>query len=162
MQAEFVPAEVIDDEIGDDGIATERRRAGNSPLGSSGPKWLLPESVRLLDGVGPAVDLGSFRGRLLVLTLGVSAVVERTGLTVSVWGSPDLIAWADKPLISLKQRQYCGVYSVLLNLAHRPEIRFLRVEWNMIRMGKGERIAQFGFQVFAEESGGRVSTSACA
>jgi hypothetical protein len=89
-------------------------------------------------------------------------VVERTGLTVSVWGSPDQVEWGTKPLITLRQRQYCGVYSALLNLAQRPDIRSLRVQWNMSRWGKGERIAQFGFQVFLEESGARVSTSACA
>jgi hypothetical protein len=64
-------------------------------------------------------------------------------------------------VITLRQRQYCGVYSALLNLAQRPDIRSLRVHWNMSRWGKGDRIAQFGFQVFVEESGARVSTSAC-
>jgi hypothetical protein len=108
------------------------------------------------------VDLDDCRGKLLVVTLGVNAVVERTGLTVSVWGSPDQIEWGAKPLITLRQRQYCGVYSALLNLAQRPDIRFLRVEWNMSTWGKGERIAQFGFQVFMEESGARVSSSVCA
>jgi hypothetical protein len=160
MQAEVVSA--VDAEIGNDEIATERRRFDTGSESTRGPIWLLPESVRLLDGVGPVVELGSCRGKLLVVTLGLSAVVERTGLTVSVWGSRDEIEWGDKPLISLKQREYCGVYSVLLNLAHRPEIRCLRVEWSISRLGKGERIAQFGFQVFAEESGARISTSACA
>jgi hypothetical protein len=89
-------------------------------------------------------------------------VVERTGLTVSVWGSPDQIEWGTKPLVSLRQRQYCGVYSALLNLAQRPDVRSLRVEWNITRLGKIERIAQFGFEVFVEESGARVSSFVCA
>jgi len=153
MHAEVLPAGLIDDEI---------RPVQQLPRRSSEPKCLLPDSVRRIDGVGPVIELEGYRGKLLVVTLGVSAVVERTGLTVSVWGSPDQTDWGSKPLIALRQRQYCGVYSALLNLAHRPDIRYLRVEWNMSRWGKGERIAQFGFQVFVEESGARVSSSACA
>jgi hypothetical protein len=153
MHVEVLPAETIDDEI---------RPGRQRSKCSCEPKCLLPDSVRRVDGVGNAVDLDEYRGKLLVVTLGVNAVVERTGLTVSVWGSPDQIEWGTKPLITLRERQYCGVYSALLNLAQRPDIRALRVEWSMSRWGKGERIAQFGFQVFLEESGARVSTSACA
>jgi hypothetical protein len=152
MQAEVVP-EVIENEN-----HTERERSKSA----AEPKCLLADSVHRVDGFGPAVDLGEYRGKLLVVTLSVNAVVERTGLTVSVWGSPDQSEWGTNPVITLRQRQYCGVYSALLNLAQRPDIRSLRVHWNMSRWGKGDRIAQFGFQVFLEESGARVSTSACA
>ena len=152
MQAEVVP-EVIENES-----LSERQRSKYA----AEPMCLLADSVHRLDGFGPAVELGEYRGKLLVVTLSVNAVVERTGLTVSVWGSPDQLEWGANPLITLRKRQYCGVYSALLNLAQRPEIRALRVQWNMSRWGKGERIAQFGFQVFVEESGARVSTSACA
>jgi hypothetical protein len=150
-------AEVVAEMIGDESRSGRKRSKS-----SCEPKCLLSDSVRRLDGIGPAVDLAEYRGKLLVVTLGVNAVVERTGLTVSVWGSPDQVEWGTQPLITLRQRQYCGVYSALLNLAPCPDIRCLRVQWNMSRWGKGERIAQFGFQVFLEESGARVSTSACA
>jgi hypothetical protein len=152
MYADVLP-EVIDDES-----RSERKQAKYS----SGLKYLLPDSVRRLDGVGPAVDLDECRGKLLVVTLGIDAVVERTGLTVSVWGSPDQSEWGTTHLVTLRQRQHCGVYSALLNLAQRPDIRCLRVQWSMSSWGKGERIAQFGFQVFLEESGARVSSSVCA
>jgi hypothetical protein len=151
MYAEVLP-EIVDES------RSELERAKFIPE----PKCLLPDSVRLCDGIGPVVDLDEYRGRLLVVTLGINAVVERTGLTVSVWGSADQMDWGTAPLVVLRQRQYCGVYSVLLNLAQRPDVRALRVQWNMSRWGKGERVAQFGFQVFVEESGARVSTSACA
>jgi hypothetical protein len=129
---------------------------------TSQPKCLLPESVRRTGGIGVPVALDEFSGKLLVVTLGINAVVERTGLTISVWGSPDQIEWGAKPLVTLRQRQYCGVYSGLLNLAQRPDLRFLRVHWDMSRWGKGENVAQFGFEVFLEESGARISSSACA
>jgi hypothetical protein len=142
----------------DDDSFSERELLRDSAV----PKCLLADCVRHEDGAGPAVDLNEFRSKLLVITLGINAVVERTGLTVSVWGSPDQADWGAAPLVTLRQRQYCGVYSALLNLAHRPDVRFLRVQWNISRWGKGQRAAQFGFEVFLEESGARVSTSACA
>jgi hypothetical protein len=126
------------------------------------PKCLLPECVRSGDGVGPVVDLDTYCSKLLVVTLGITDVVERTGITVSVWGSSDQIDWGAKPLAAFRQRQYCGVYSVLLNLARHPDVRHLRVQWNMNRWGKGERTPHFGFEVFLEESGARVSGSAVA
>jgi hypothetical protein len=150
MYADVLP-EVIDDES-----RSERSKY------SSGLKYLLPDSVRRMDGFGPPVDLEDCRGKLLVVTLSIDAVVERTGLTVSVWGSPDQSEWGTQPLVTLRQRQHCGVYSALLNLAQRPDIRCLRVQWSMSCWGKGDRSAQFGFQVFLEESGARVSSSVCA
>jgi hypothetical protein len=125
-------------------------------------KCLLQESVRKGDGVGPVVDLDEYCSKLLVVTLGITDVVERTGLTVSVWGSSDQSDWGAGPLLTFRQRQYCGVYSVLLNLARHNNVRYLRVQWTMNRWGKGERTPLFGFEVFLEESGARVSSSAVA
>jgi hypothetical protein len=125
-------------------------------------KCLLVESIRRADGVGPTVCLEEYHSKLLVATLRVTDVVERTGLTVSVWGSADEEDWGSKALITFRQRQYCGVYSLLLNLAAHPEVRFLRVEWAMNRWGKGERIPLFGFEVFLQESGARISSTAVA
>jgi hypothetical protein len=129
---------------------------------ASRAKCLLAESVRKGDGVGPAVPLDEHCCKLLVVTLGITDVVERTGLTVSVWGSSDQNEWGSQPLLTFRQRQYCGVYSVLLNLAMHTGVRYLRVQWNMNRWGRGERTPLFGFQVFLEESGARVSGSAVA
>jgi hypothetical protein len=125
-------------------------------------KCLLPDAARRGDGMGPIVALGEHCSKLLVITLGITEVVERTGLTVSVWGSPDQNQWGAKPLLTFRQRQYCGVYSVLLNMAMHTNVRYLRVQWNMNLCGKGERIPMFGFEVFLEESGARVSGSAVA
>lgn len=132
------------------------------PRNANRPMRLLPESLRRGDGSGPVVALNDYCGKLLVITLDITDVVERTGLTVSVWGSADQSEWGAKPLLTFRQRQYCGVYSVLLNLATHPEIRHLRVEWSMTRIGRSERIPMFGFEVFLEESGARVSSSAVA
>jgi len=153
MEAQVLPEKVVDSEV-----RPERERS--KPV--SEPKFLLDQSFRQLDGTGPAVGLDGYTGKLLVVTLSINAVPERTGLTISVWGSPDQLEWGAQPLVTLRQRQYCGVYSALLNLSHRPDTRFLRVQWNINRWGKGESVPQFGFQVFLEESGARVSSSAYA
>jgi hypothetical protein len=126
------------------------------------PKSLLNEDLRNGDGVGPVVTLEEYSGKLLVITLEITDVVERTGLTVSIWGSENQSEWGAQPLLKFRQRQYCGVYSVLLNMAAHPDVRYLRVEWNTSRWGKTARVPAFGFKVFVEESGARVSHSAMA
>jgi hypothetical protein len=149
----------------DDSLASLARLAAASRIGGANmdePKCLLAEEVRRGDGAGPIVALNQFGAKLLVVTLDITDVVERSGLTVSIWGSPDQLEWGAKPLLTFRQRQYCGVYSVLLNLAARRDIRYVRVHWSMSRWGKTDRIPVFGFEVFAEESGARVSSSAMA
>lgn len=126
------------------------------------PKCLLPEAIRKGDGVGPVVALDEYCSKLLVVTLDITNVVERTGLTVSIWGSPDQTEWGVKPLVTFRQRQYCGVYSVLLNMASHPGVRYVRVQWSTNRWGRTARTPLFGFEVFVEESGARVSSSAFA
>jgi hypothetical protein len=42
------------------------------------------------------------------------------------------------------------------------DVQYLRVQWNMKHWGKSQRIPLFGFEVFLEESGARVSGSAVA
>jgi hypothetical protein len=51
------------------------------------PNFLSPESIVKGDGVGPKIDLGVTRGKLLVLTLGITRIIEQESLEVSVWGS---------------------------------------------------------------------------
>jgi hypothetical protein len=55
----------------------------------SRPKCLLAESVQQSDGVGPVVDLDQHCCKLLVVTLGITDVVERTGLTRRLFGPPE-------------------------------------------------------------------------
>lgn len=123
---------------------------------------LLPESIARADGNGPEIDLGSKRGKLLVLTLGITRILEQESLEIVVYGSPDGEQWDARPLGKFPPKYYCGLYSTLLNLGSRPDIRFLRVQWKMSRWSKRETMPMFGFYVYAEESGARVSTAAVA
>jgi len=121
------------------------------------PKFLLPEHLARTDGVGAPLDLGTERGKLLVLTLGVDRVLEQEALHVSVWGSVNGTDWGSRPLIAFPPKCYCGMYSQLLNLAKHPEVRYLRAEWTMSRWCKGNSEPLFGFYLFAEESGARLT-----
>ena len=121
------------------------------------PNFLLPASIVRGDGVGPKIDLGQTRGKLLVLTLGITFIVEQESLEVSVCGSEDGDNWGTRPLATFPLKFYCGLYSVLLSLAGRAEIRFVRGQWKMSRWSKGDAMPIFGFYLYAEESGSRVT-----
>jgi len=123
------------------------------------PLYLLPEQMSRADGIGPAVDLAAKCGKLLVVTLGINHVVENGGLIVSIWGSPDGLDWGTRPLVSFPQKYYCGLYSLLLNLARNPEIRYLRPQWHMKAWAKSQALPLFSFQLFVEESGARLITA---
>jgi len=123
------------------------------------PTLLLPESIARADGTGPELDLGSKRGKLLVLTLGITRIIEQESLEVSIVGSSDGERWAQRPMAIFPPKFYCGIYSILLNLASHPEVRFVRVTWKMSRWSKGRTMPMFGFYVYAEESGSRVSAA---
>ena len=123
------------------------------------PNFLLPESIARADGTGPELNLGSLRGKLLVLTLGITRIIEQESLEVSIWGSSDGENWGIRPITTFPPKFYCGIYSILLNLASRPDTRFVRVQWKMSRWTRGEETPLFGFYVYAEESGARVSAA---
>lgn len=126
------------------------------------PNFLLPESIARSDGKGPEIDLGSKRGKLLVLTLGVTRILEQESLEVSVWGSTDGETWGSRPLVTFPPKFYCGIYSILLNLVSRPDVQFVRVHWKMSRWSKREVTPMFGFYLYSEESGARMGTAAVA
>jgi hypothetical protein len=121
--------------------------------------FVLPESIAHADGSGSPIDLGRKRGKLLVLTLGITRILEQESLEVSICGSLDGENWNSRPLAKFPPKFYCGMYSILLNMASYPDVRFVRVQWKMSRWGKGETMPLFGFYVYAEESGVRVSAA---
>ncbi len=123
------------------------------------PTLLLPESIARADGNGPEFDLGPKRGKLLVLTLGITRIIEQESLEVSIWGSADGERWSLRPIVTFPPKFYCGIYSTLLNLASQPDVRFVRVTWKMSRWSKADAMPMFGFYVYAEESGSRISAA---
>lgn len=120
------------------------------------PKSLLAETTSRSNGVGPAMDINHEAGRLLVLTLGITRIIEQESLELSIWGSSDNRDWGTQPLASFPQKSYCGMYSMLLNLAARPEVKYLRAQWKMSRWTKATPSPLFGFFVDAQASDART------
>jgi len=115
------------------------------------PGFLLPETTIREAGNGSELDLGDTRGRVLLLTLGITRIIEQESLDVAVWGSADGKEWGAKSLLSFPQKFYCGTYQILLDLTQHPDLRYLRANWAAQRWGKGDNKPLFGFYVFAQE-----------
>jgi hypothetical protein len=112
--------------------------------------FLVPETTVVANGNGPVLDLGSEAGQPLLLTLGITKILEQESLDVSIWGSADGQEWGAAPLLAFPQKFYVGVYALLLDLSGRPEIKHLQARWKVARWGVGSTKPQFTFYVFAE------------
>jgi len=121
--------------------------------------YVLDESPREADGVGPIIDVSNYKCGLLVVTLNIGKTIERESLSVSIWGSEDQMDWGVKPLACFSEKSYCGMYSTLLNLESHPKIRYLRVEWRMRRWAKVDPAPLFEFSVFLQPSGSRMKAA---
>src|SRR5580658_3657581 len=98
--------------------------------------FLLPESVARQDGASAVFALEAARCKPLLLTLGITRIMEQESLEISIWGSSDQKTW--ELLRAFPQKFYCGTYSMSLELDRHPEIRFLRAQWKMNRWGSAE------------------------
>ncbi len=115
------------------------------------PQFLLPETTIRQAGTGPAIELGENQGGTLVLTLGITRILEQESIDISIWGSADGAAWGSKPLAAFPQKFYCGTYQILLDLSEQPDIRQLRVQWQTNRWGKGDPKPLFAIYLFVQE-----------
>ncbi len=116
------------------------------------PSFLLPEAVIREDGEGPAVSLAASQGKQLLLTLGITRIIEQESLDVSIWGSPDQENWGDKPLLAFPQKFYCGTYQLLLDLSDCPDVLFLKAKYKVARWGRGDPKPLFGAYLFLQEA----------
>jgi hypothetical protein len=97
------------------------------------PEFLLPETTVRDAGTSPAVDLREERGGMLFLTLGITRIIEKESIEISVWGSTDGVDWGRAPLLSYPQKFYCGVYQMPVDLTRRPDVKYLRARWEVNR-----------------------------
>ncbi len=114
------------------------------------PAFLIPEITIHENGEGPVMDLGAAPPASILLTLGITQVVEQESLAVDVFASVDGVAWTGSPVLSIPQKFYTGVSSLLLNVSQHPETRFLRAQWKVNRWGRGDKSPLFGFYLFVE------------
>jgi len=114
------------------------------------PGFILPETTIREAGTSVALDLGDGRAGLLLVTLGITRIIEQESLDVAIWGSADNAEWGAKPLVAFPQKFYCGTYQILLDLRAHPDVRFVRVKYHVQRWGKGDPKPLFGAYVFAQ------------
>src|SRR6476659_5729404 len=124
------------------------------------PNFLVQETVIREAGTTPELSVDSIPGGLLLLTLGITRIIEQESLDISIWGSADNADWGTKPLLSFPQKFYCGTYQLLLDLAQHPDVKYLRAKWQVSLWGKGDPKPLFGFYLFAQDAGQAIAKSA--
>ena len=98
---------------------------------------LIPAGARLTsNGDGAPFDISSSATRTFLCRLDVTDQIEQEALDVSIWGSADGQNWGAKPLLILPQVFYRGDTKLILDLALRPEIKFIRAHWDLSRWGR--------------------------
>lgn len=114
--------------------------------------YLVPErTVVNAKGDSTPVDVGAAAGRVLLLLLNITDVVEQESLDLTIWGSADGKDWGAKPLAEFPQKFYPGEHPLLLDLAAHPQARELRAHWEVNRWGRGSETPIFEFSVRATE-----------
>jgi len=113
-------------------------------------EFLLPETTVREAGAGTDIDLGSQTGGTLLLTLGITRIIEQQSIDVSIWGSADGADWGARPVATFPQKFYCGTYQIVVDLKDRPETRYLRVKWVVNRWGRGDPKPLFTIYLFAQ------------
>jgi len=120
----------------------------------SAVKYLVPPDTAVeASGSGAPLDLGELAGQRILVVLRVTGIIEQQALDVSVWGSADGADWGAHPLFEYPQKFYRGVTPAALDLAQRPEIRFLQARWHVNRWGRGYPRPRFEFTVEIEPAG---------
>jgi len=114
------------------------------------PQFLLPETTVREGGAGPNLPLGEYESGTLILTLGITRIIEQESIDLSIWGSADGTDWGSKPLVSFPQKFYCGTYQIVLDLSGHAGIRYLRAKWQVNRWGRGSPKPLFGIYLFAQ------------
>ena len=123
------------------------------------PQFLLPETTVREAGAGPNLSLGDQQGQTLILTLGITRIIEQESIDVSIWGSADGSDWGTKPLTAFPQKFYCGTYQILLDLSEHAEVKHLRAKWTVNRWGKGDSTPLFTIYLFVQAMQQRLAAA---
>ncbi len=113
-------------------------------------------------GDGPAVDISGATGRVFLLTLKITKIIEQESLDLSIRGSVDGATGGAKPLVSYTQKFYCGESPLLLDLTAHPDVKFVRAHWEPARWGRGMETPMFEFGVMLKEIPAEVLREATA
>ena len=109
------------------------------------------KTVATAKGDGPTMELKSSEGRVYLLTLTITDIIEQESLDVSIFGSPDGATWEAKPITAFPQKFYREEVPLLLDLTGRPDVRFIRAHWDVARWGRGTETPMFEFHLSVRE-----------
>jgi hypothetical protein len=105
---------------------------------------LIPPNTKMeSNGNGASFDISSSATRTFLCLLTVADQFEQESLDVSIYGSIDGATWTPKPLLKMPQQFYRGHTKMVLDLSLRPEIKFIRAKWELIRWGRGAPLPMF-------------------
>lgn len=114
--------------------------------------FLVPEkTVVSAKGDGPAIDIRGAEGRVFLLTLEITEIIEQESIDVSILVSKDGVNWEAKPVVAFPQKFYREEAPLLLNLTGRPDLNFIRAHWEVNRWGRGTVTPMFEFSVQLRE-----------
>jgi len=102
-------------------------------------------------GDSPYVDLNSATGRVFLLTLEITKIIEQESLELSVYGSADGTTWGAKPVVTFPQKFYVGQSPLLLDLTAPAVVKFVRAHWEVARWGRGTETPMFEFSLKLKE-----------
>ncbi len=87
-------------------------------------------------GAGEAFDVSGSGSRTFLCLLRIADVIEQESLDVSIWGSADGAEWGKMPLLKIPQQFYRGESRMVLDLAVRPDVKFIQARWEVNRWGR--------------------------
>lgn len=102
-------------------------------------------------GDGPAVDVTASAGRVFLLALSITNIIEQESLEILILGSADGVTWGAKALATFPQKFYRGESPLLLDLTSRPDVKFIRAHWEVARWGRGTETPMFEFGLTLRE-----------
>jgi hypothetical protein len=95
--------------------------------------------------------MSSAAGKVLLLTLRITRIIEQESIDMSVWGSPDGTNFGQKALATFPQKFYAGEHPLMLDLSAHPEIKSLRAHWEVNRWGRGSEVPMFELGLTVKE-----------
>lgn len=106
--------------------------------------FVLPEkTVVTASGDSTPVELSGAGSRVFLLTLSITSVIEQESIELIVFTSADGTSWDPKPVTTLPQKFYPGEYPLLVDLSASPDVKFVRVHWDVNRWGRGVNTPKF-------------------
>jgi hypothetical protein len=98
---------------------------------------LIPGGTRVTaNGESAVADVRESETRTFVCALEITDQIEQESVDISVYGSADGQLWEKMPLLKMQQEFYRGLTRQVLDLTFRPEVKFLRAKWELVRWGR--------------------------